>query len=176
MKNRLLTAGAVVLLLLSWPLALRKTKDAIRLNHELSLKSEQATDLSYNPGYLRDKNQMLDHLVSQYRADSAGWKDELWLKASGIASARGASVAYTPGQLRVQADTSSADILRQSISFGGDYRKLVSLLDTLEKVRETGFASSAKFETQKSRNVEESDKLYMKVVFEVIKNKKSKEL
>ena len=164
-KNRLLLAGALLLLILSWPLALRKTSDAIALNHQLSLKNEDKSNLSYNPAYLNQKGRVLEQLVARYTLDSAGWKNELWLKASGAASAKGLSVSYNPELLKALADTGNTDILRQSISFGGDYRKLVALLDTLEKMECVGFVSSAKFERVKNMNAEGGDKLHLKVVF-----------
>lgn len=164
-KNRLLLAGALLLLMLSWPLALRKTSDAIALNRQLSLKNEDKSNLSYNPAYLNQKGRVLEQLVSRYTLDSAGWKNELWLKASGAASAKGISVSYTPDLLKSLADTGSTKTLRQSISFGGDYRKLVALLDTLEKMEGVGFVSSAKFERVKNMNAEGGDKLHLKVVF-----------
>ncbi len=168
-KNRLLLLGAALLLLLSWPLALRKTFDSISLHHDLNRRRADKSDLSYNPQYLSEKDRTLDHLLSRYTLDSAEWKNEFWLKVSGAATGKGITVNYTPEQMKLMADTGKSKVIRQNISFSAGYGKLMALLDTLERMEGVGFVSSAKFERVKNMNAEGGDKLYLRTVFGVVR-------
>lgn len=167
-KNHLLTAGTVVLLLLCWPLAFRKTIDALSLNRKLSLLDEDKGKLSFNPEYLEQKHRVLSKLVASYTIDSAQWKNEFWLNVSRSAAGKGIAVSYTPEQAKEQDKDKDSKVIRQSILFGADYRHLVTLLDTLEKMKGVGFITSAKFDKVKGIHTEGNDKLILKTVFSVL--------
>jgi len=167
-RNRLLLIAWVLILLLSWPLALKKTWEEIDLNKELKGKGEEIL-LSYNPNHLKEKEEVLESLLTRYTLDSAEWKNEFWMKVSGAASRSRVSVNYNPDVRSLMPAADSA-IMNQRISFEGDYRNLVLLMDTLEKTQGVGFLRSASFKKVKSRGGEVEDKLYLNLVFGVLKN------
>lgn len=167
-RNRLLLIASGLVMLLSWPLALKKTWQEIGLNKELKGKGEEAL-LSYNPNHLREKEKVLGSLLTRYTLDSVQWRNEFWMKVSGAASRSRVSVNYNPdlGSLTSTADSA---LMNQRISFEGDFRNLVLLMDTLEKTQGVGFLRSASFKKVKSRSAEVKDKLYLNLVFGALKN------
>lgn len=167
LRNRLLLIASGLILLLSWPLALKKTWEEIRLNKELKGKGEE-TLLSFNPNHLKEKEEVLESLLIRYTLDSAESKNEFWMKVSGAASRSGVSVNYNPDVRSVTLAADSA-MMNQQISFEGDYRNLVLLMDTLEKTEGVGFLRSASFKKAKSRSAEVEDKLYLNLVFGALK-------
>ena len=170
-KNRLLLVGAVVLVLLSWNMAFRKTYDAIVLNEDLKQKLETKSDLSINPHYLNQKHEVLNGALSAYNLDSAEWKNEFWLKVSRIASQKEVSVIYNPSVNTVRSD-SAGQVAKQEIAFKGDFKKLVTLLDSLEKLKKAGFISSSRFLKEKKQNMPESQNLRLDASFGIIPNGK----
>ena len=166
-KNRLLLAGAVVLALLSWNMAFRKTYDAIVFNEDLKQKVVTKSDLSINPHYLNQKHEVLNGALSAYTLDSAEWKNEFWLKVSRIASQKEVSVIYNPSVNKARSD-SAGQVAKQEIAFKGDFKKLVTLLDSLEKMKGVGFISSSRFLKEKKQNMSESEMVELKALFGII--------
>src|SRR5471030_199213 len=69
-KEYWLVAGAIVLLLVCYQLSFKETIQAFELNDRLKTQLNQASDLSYQPGYLERKAQNLDRLLNRYQMDS----------------------------------------------------------------------------------------------------------
>jgi hypothetical protein len=166
-KNRLLLAGAVVLTLLSWNLAFRKTYDAINLNAELNKKLDQKSDLSVNPHYLKQKHQVLNRVLKQYTLDSAEWKNDFWLNVSRVAAHKEVSINYNPSATRALSDSVS-HIAKEEIAFKSDFKKLVTLLDSLERMKGAGLISSTRFQKEKKLNISEAENLYLKASFSIV--------
>jgi len=166
-RSRLLLIASGLIMLLSWPLALKKTWQEIALNKELKGKDE-GNLLSYNPNHLKEKQEILGSLLTRYTLDSAEWKNEFWMKVSGAASRSKISVNYNP-DLRSSTSVPDSALMNQRISFVADYRDLVLLMDTLEKTQGVGFLCSASFKKVKSRRAEVEDKLYLNLVFGALK-------
>ncbi|HEY0056807.1 MAG TPA: hypothetical protein VGB63_15760 [Pedobacter sp.] len=159
--------GALFLTLLSWNLAFRKTIKAISLNNELHQKADKKNDLSQNPGYLNRKHRVLNVLLKQYTLDSAEWKNDFWLKVSGIAASKEVRISYNP-LLKQDLSDSTSRVLKQEISFEGDYKKMVILLDSLEKTASTGFICSSNFKKGKQGNNLDVEKLTLNAVFGIV--------
>ncbi|MFD2162284.1 hypothetical protein ACFSJU_07755 [Paradesertivirga mongoliensis] len=169
-KNRILLAGALILALLSWNLAFRKTYDAMSLNSELVSKVEQKNDLSVNPDYLNRKQQVLNQVVRQYTLDSAEWSSDFWLKVSKAAALKDVSVNYNPSATKALSDSAS-QIAKQDIAFKGEFKKLVTLLDSLERMKGAGLVASSKFVKEKKLNMAQSESLYLRTSFAIIQER-----
>jgi transcriptional/translational regulatory protein YebC/TACO1 len=167
LKNKLLISGVVLLAILSWNLAFRKTYNAIALNSELRNKMERKSDLSINPDYLKRKHQVLSQVLKHYTLDSTQWKNDFWLKVSRVAASKEVSITYNPSAYKAKGDSVS-QIVKQEIAFKADFKKLVSLLDSLERIEGVGFITSSIFLKEKKLNIEEAENLYLKTSFGIV--------
>ena len=167
-KNYLLAGICLVLVLLCWQLAFKKTFAAVALNHELELKDQDKSAMAYNPNYLEQKHKVLGQLLSRYTVDSVAWKNDFWLAISRISELNRVNVEYNPGKLKLLGDSSDVTA-RQNISFEGDYGNLVRLLDSLEKTKGIGLISSLGFRTKKKQGFDALQKLYLDCSISVIK-------
>lgn len=162
-RNRVLLVAAGLIIVISWPLALKKTWQEIALNGELKGKGGDAL-LSFNPNHLKEKQEVLGSLLTRYTLDSAEWRNEFWLKVSAAAARSGVSVDYNP-DLRTVLPAADSVLMNQRISFVGEYKNLVLLMDTLERAQGVGFLRSASLKKVKSRSAEVEDRLYLNLVF-----------
>jgi hypothetical protein len=167
-KNKLLIFGMILLLLLSWNLALKKTYEAILLNRQLSKANQEANNLSSNPEYLKRKAVALTHILNRYQVDSSEWKNGFWLNVSAVVANRGLEVIYQPEKNSLVRDSASTE-LKQSIQFRGEFKGLVQLLDSMERSKGLGKIVSARFEKEK-RDFSETatEKIILKTDFRAI--------
>jgi hypothetical protein len=170
-KNRLLGVAAVLLAVLCWNLAFKKTFDSIVLNRELNRKTDQKNDLSVNTHFLKQKQEIIRKALNQYTLDSAEWRNEFWLKVSRAAASKGVGINYNPLAQRPLSDSVSS-IARQEITFRGDFKRLVTLLDSLEKAGAVGFVSSSRFRKEKKLNIAGPENLYLNTSFSILQNAK----
>lgn len=166
-KNQLLILSMVIVLFIAWNLAFKNTFVAIELNNTLNSQNRDAQNLSYNASYMAEKSFLLDSIVSRYKVDSAGWKNSFWTNVSRSIASPDISVIYQPDD-KYKDEESSSTIERQHITFDADYKKLVILLDSLQKKNEAGYISSVSFNTTKKNRSEGAASVKMKVVFSVV--------
>jgi len=167
-KNKLLLPAVIVLLLLSWNLAFKKTYDAIVLNRQLNKASTEASDLSDNPDFLKRKAEVLTLVLNRYKVDSSDWNNEFWLNVSSAAVNRGLEVIYRPEKNALKTDSVQTG-LNQSIQFRGEFKGLVQLLDTLEKSKGLGKIVSIRFEKEKRDfSDDRPEKILLKTDFRAI--------
>jgi hypothetical protein len=155
-KNKLLIAGAILLLLLSWLFAFTKTYHAITLNKKLKQVAVEKNNLAYNPEYLKKKLTAINNILDKYSVDSTEWKNEFWLNISSLASKQSLDVIYQPENNLTITDSAS-NKLKQSIQFRGNYHNLIRLLDTLEKSKGLGRIVSARFVKEKKEFNDKGD-------------------
>ncbi len=142
-KNALLAASTLLLLLLSWNLAFRKTASEWLRHRELMAATNSNAALADQPGYLRSLNGQLDRLLDSYRVDSMTWKSDLWLTASNIAEQKQIEVDFEPAA--TPSLNAQTPVMQQTIRFSGHFVQLVALVDTLEKITGNGQVSSLHF-------------------------------
>lgn len=166
-KNKLLIAIAIILFILSWKFAFKKTYDAFVLHQEFSVKAQDDNLLAFNPAYITEKSNILNKLLGKYTIDSAQWQNTFWLKASGAVSSADVKVIYQPEQKHVGDSTSA--LARQAISFEGNFKNLVLILDSLSKTTELGYLTAAQLRKVEQRS-EELQMLQLKTTFSIIKS------
>ena len=167
-KNYLLLVATTILLIASWQLAFKKTVDAITLNHKLSTQSEDKANLTFNPEYLNQKSQTLDRVLKKYTLDSVEWADDFWLNTSRIAATKDIRIDFHPDGLKNLSPDSASVISRQTISFEGDYKNLVVLLDSVQKTDKVGFITSSVFKKDDKRMQTEPAKLTLQLIFSIV--------
>src|ERR1700761_5638169 len=95
-KEYLLYCGTVLLLLLGYQLALKKTIEALQINRNLNRQLSQSTDVSAEPGYQERKNVHLDQIIGLYKADTIDFRSNIISSITQIADKEHVSVAAVP--------------------------------------------------------------------------------
>ena len=139
-RNKLLLAGASVMLVLAWFLAFQKTYDAYRENKRLNqlVGKEISNSTQYD---FEQKSKILDSLTKVYQSDSAVWNDSFLSEASRAINSPGIQVYFN----NVQKNTvlvDSAAIKTKSLTLKGDYRSIVASVAELEKINTLGYLST----------------------------------
>src|SRR5260221_6065529 len=95
-KEYLLIAAAIVLLLLSYQLAFKKTIEAWQINKHLKAQLFEATNLSYQPAYLERKNKNLTNIIGHYKTDTVAFRSNIISTISSIAEKENVKLSEVP--------------------------------------------------------------------------------
>ncbi len=146
---------------LTWVFAIQKTFDEIRLHSDLEQKIRHSGDLAQNPDYLMARSKRLRQAVNRYRVDSLDWHNEFWIRMSSLTAGKRIDLIY----MREKDNTvDSTRVRSQGISFRGNFRDLVLLIDTAEKINHIGRISHIRMYFSKSK-AEAPDKITMDLKF-----------
>ncbi|WP_343536111.1 hypothetical protein [Sphingobacterium thalpophilum] len=139
-RNKLLFAGAGIILVLAWFLAFQKTYEAYRENKRLHqlIGKEISNSTQYDFGR---RSSMLDSLTSVYQTDSAVWNDNFLSEASRAVNSPQIQV-YFNNAVRNTMQTDTASVKTKSLTIKGDYRAIVASVAELEKISTLGFLST----------------------------------
>ena len=160
-KEYLLIAGTILLLLLSYRLALKHTIEAWQAHGELQAKLTRSTDLSYQPGYLERKSANIDKIISQYRADTAEFRSNIINTISSMAEKENVKLTEVPVQdISYRTD----HFMIEKLGFEGDYFSLVRLAHGLQLTSNIGIVRS---EQWKMTTVNVSSKQMKQMVLEI---------
>jgi hypothetical protein len=166
-KGYLLIAGAMVLLLLSYQLAIKKTIEAWQVNRQLNAQLEQAVGLSYQPAYLERKDANLTALIKQYQTDTVAFRSNAISAIAAVAEKEQVKLSEVPlqdplfhtGQFNVQ-----------KLDFEGSFFALTRVLDKLQRTAGIGTVRSATYKLSVTRaNGDEIKKLVLEVYLETVK-------
>lgn len=150
-RNKLLYAGAGLMLLLGWILAFQKTYNAYQINTQLS--AQVGNDVSHNAQYqLVSKAKIMDSLVKVYQTDSTSWNDNFLSNASRAVNSPAIQVYFNnrPAKgAQLQSDTTA--VRNKTLTIKGDYRAIVQSINELEKITTLGYLSAVnlKMDTKK---------------------------
>jgi len=147
-KNKLLLPATAVIILLCWFLAFSKTFEAIQINRQLTGQIANDEDISFNPAHTERKLAALNSILKSYRVNEAEWSNQLWMKASAIAMKQGVGIDYTMTKPVAEPDTTSLGV-KETLYCYGDYRQLVQLVDTLERIPAIGKISALQIKAPK---------------------------
>lgn len=162
-KKLLLIGGGMLLFLMAYQFAFKKTIEAVKLNSQL--KQDQKTDkyLQYNPDYSNRKNKVLDEIINTYKVDSIKYQDQFWISVSDVLSDKNIGLIYTSTTPAEQENHSN--ILRKNIKLKGNFLVLTALLDSLESRKSIGNVSSL---IMRKERVGEGDRILLQVHFAAI--------
>jgi hypothetical protein len=166
-KEYLLIAAAIVLLLLGYQLALKKTIEAWQVNKRLKTQLTQAADLSYQPAYLERKNNNLTNIINRYKADTVAFRSNIISVISSIAEKENIKLSEVP----VQDPLYHMDqFIIQKMDFEGTYFALTKVLKQLQGTTGVGLIRSVDYKVTGQRsNADEAKKLIMEVYLETVK-------
>lgn len=160
--EHLLALATILLLMLGYQLAFKKTIGANRLNRELRSASAQPQDLSYQLAYLERKVQNLERILQRYALDSIAFRSHALGVIASIAEKTGVTLTGVP----VQDPSDHTTLFRvQRLDFEGDYFSLLRMLQLLQSQPGIGVLRSLKFKTTRS-NADKNEKLTLEVYME----------
>ena len=165
-KEYLFIVSVIILLLISYQLAFKKTVEAWQINKQLKVQIAQASDLSIQPAYLDRKNANLSKIIGFYKTDTAGFRSNIISTISLIAEKQNVKLSEVPLQDPLYHNDK---FIIQKLSFEGDFFDLAKVLDQLEKTKGIGVSRSVSFKKMKGNPNNNVDKLTLDVYFETIK-------
>lgn len=172
-KNKLLIAGAILGLLIIWVLALQPTMELIRLNGELTESS--ALDATFDPVHKEKEIAVLKSVLKSYQVEEEDWRSNLWMNVSAVAIKSDIDLEYFKSKPALAGDSSIYKT--ETISFYGDYIKLVKLLDTLEKLKGLGRISTIQMKGPEERLVgKRAEQCLLKIEWRALPKLKNKDL
>jgi hypothetical protein len=153
----------MILLIICYQLAFKKTIGAWQLNKRLKSQLEQSSDVSIQPGYTARKNTNLDRILDLYRADTMNFRSNTISKISSVAEAENVKLAEVPNQDPIYFN---AGFRIQKLDFEGDYFSLMKVFQRLGQTKEAGIIRSAVFKGKRETDSEKAKKLIMELYFE----------
>jgi len=167
-KEYLFVASVIILLLIGYQFAFKKTLEAWQISRQLKAQIAQAADLSIQPAYLDRKNANLSKIIGFYKTDTVAFRSNMINTISSIAEKENVKLSEVPLQDPLYR---SAKFIIQKLSFEGDFFALTRVLNQLEKTKEIGVLRSVAFRKPKSNaNDNNAGKLALDVYLEAIRD------
>jgi len=164
-KEYLLVAAAILLLLISYQLAFKKTIEAWQLNTGLKHQLAQSTDVSYQPGYLERKNANLSNILKLYKADTVDFRSNIIGTISAIAEKENVKLTGVPTQ---DPFYHTPQFIIQKLDFEGDYFALIKTLKQLQGAKGIGLVRAVTFKTSViNSSSDKAKKLLLEVYLEM---------
>jgi hypothetical protein len=169
-REYLLVAATVIILIICYQLAFKRTIEAWQINRQLKTQMTQSSDLSIQPGYIERKNTNLSRILDLYQADTLNFRNEAVSKISSIAEAENVKLAEVPNQDQT---FHIAEFSIQRLSFEGDYSSLVKTIGDLQHAKGIGILRSAIIKKVKSHTTNDAaPKLVLQVYLEMTEAQK----
>jgi hypothetical protein len=164
-KEYLLVVAALLLLLLSYQLAFKKTIEAWRINHHLKAQLAQATDVAVQPGYLQRQNSNLSKIINRYKTDTVAFRSNIISNISSIAEKEHVKLIEVP----VSNPAYHTDqLIIQRLNFEGDFFALTKVFSELQSAPNIGMVRAATYKLT-GLNSNEAKKLVLEVYLETVK-------
>jgi hypothetical protein len=166
-REYLLIAASIVLLLLCYQLAFKKTMEAWQINKELKAQISQAADLSFQPAYLERKNNNLSKIIALYKTDTVAFRSNTISAISSIAEKEDVKLSEVP----LQDPLYHADqFIIQKLNFEGSFFALTKVLNQLQATSGIGVVRAATYKVTGTRSgVDDIKKLVLEVYLETVK-------
>ena len=164
-KEYLLVAGTIILLLLCYQFAFKKTIVAWQLNKQLKGRLAQSSDLAVQPAYLLRKSANLSKILDRYRADTVEFRSNAINQIAAIAQGENVKLSEVPLTDPVY---HTDKFIIQKVDFEGDFFALTKVFNRLQAIKEIGVIRSAAYRTVTVRSVNnEFKKLILEVYIEI---------
>ena len=160
-KEYLFFSGIVLMAIIGYQLAFKRTIAAWQLNHKLKDQLSSSMNLSYQPDYQKRKNANLDRINERYQADTLTFRTNSINIISGIAAKHNVKLSEVP--MQDQAFHSDKFII-QKLTFEGDYSLLTKMLHDLHDARNIGVIRSATYRLSKAEEKMVMIDIYMEIL------------
>lgn len=166
-KKYLLAGGILLLCLICYQLAFKKTLEAWQTHKELNERLAGTDQLHYQPGYLQRKQRNLDNLLARYKADLLTFKNKSLTTIALIAARENVRLSEAPMQ---SVGLNTQNTLIQKITLQGDYFALTKTVSAIQTTNSVGMIRSVNFHLPKNNNSSSVEMgLFVDIYLEVVK-------
>jgi hypothetical protein len=166
-KEYLLIAASIVLLLLCYQFAFKRTIEAWQINKHLKAQLAQAADLSYQPAYLERKNNNLSKIIARYKTDTVAFRSNTISIISSIAEKENVKLSEVPLQDPLY---HTDKFIVQKLNFEGSFFALTKVLNQLLATSGIGSVRAATYKVVGLRQGnDDAKKLVLEVYLETVK-------
>jgi hypothetical protein len=166
-KEYLLLAASVLLLIISYQFAFKRTLNAWQLHNRLNKQLSQSVNMQDQPSYLERKAHNLDQIIDLYKTDTTIFRSNTISAIASIAEKENVKLSEVPIQDPVYNNNT---FVVQKLDFDGDYFALTKMLSDLQSAKGLGVPRSAAFKSVRAKaNEEDSKKLILEVFLETVK-------
>lgn len=148
-KEYLLLAASLVMLVICYQLAFKKSIDAWHQHRQLALQAAQSVSGSFQPGYSERKSANISKVLNLYKADTVNFRSNIISRISLVAEKGNVKLAEVPAD---DPSLHNNKIIRQKLAFEGDYFSLVKTLNELQKTPEIGVIRSVDLKSAPSND------------------------
>jgi hypothetical protein len=163
-KRYTLVAGTLLLLVISYQFAFKKTLGEWTIHRQLQAQTLQSTDIGFQPDYLERKHANLQRILAAYQTDSAVFRSNLVAAVAQIAQVQQVRLTGVPPQ---SVEPIGSPFILQQVNLEGSYPALLKVFDQLQATPNIGIIRSAKIQSIKD-NVSGIAKLVMTLSFQAI--------
>jgi len=166
-KDYILGISALLLLVLSYEFAFKKTIEAWQINKKLKSELIQSADLGVQPAYIERKNNNLSKVLGLYKADTVAFRNNTINTISAIAEKENVKLSGVPLQDPL---FYNEKFTVQKLSFSGRYFDLTKAFAQIEKTSGIGRIRSATYRILPPQQAGGPDKiLSLELYFEIVK-------
>jgi len=150
-KEYLLLAASVVMLVICYQLAFKKSIEAWHQHRQLASQAAQSVSGSFQPAYSERKSANISKILNLYKADTVNFRSNIIGRISSIAEKENVKLAEVPAD---DPSLHNNKIIHQKLAFEGDYFSLVKTLNELQKTPEIGVVRSIDLKSAPSNSNE----------------------
>ena len=166
-KEYLLIIASLLLLIISYQLAFKKTIEAWQVHSHLKKELSQSAGLDLQPAYLERKNHNIDQIIGLYKTDTVAFRSNAISTIASIAEKEDVKLSGVPTQDPIY---QTNKFIIQKLDFEGDYFALTRMFNQLQSTIGIGMCRSAAFKVLTTRtSTDEVKKLVLEVYLEAVK-------
>lgn len=163
-KKHVLILATIVMVLISYNLAFKKTYEAWQQYSQLKTQLNSSANLALQPGYVIRKRRNLDSVLAMYKTDTTTFRNNTLSRIAIIAEKENVRLNEVPTDDPI---LHTDKFILQRLEFEGDFFSLTRVLNDLQSVSNIGLVRSIEYKTVKAANLTDK-KLSMDVYIEMI--------
>lgn len=167
-KEYWLACGIIVLLLLSYQLAFKKTIEAWQSNRNLNRQLARFADISSEPQYQERKNKNLSSTINLYKTDTTEFRSNVIVVITRIAEKEHVKLVEVPTRDPL---FYSSEFMILKLKLEGDYFSLTKVFDLLNRVKGIGVVRSATYRSASITSGNRKEERLMLELYFIILNK-----
>jgi hypothetical protein len=160
-------ATGLILAFASYQFAFKNTIVAWQINHQLKDSLNRFANITYQPDFLKRKNENLNQLLNKYKADTVTLRNNIINSIAIVADKMNVKLAGVPVEDK---DFHTNYFIVEKLDFEGSYFDLCKMVNALQTTPNIGYIRSASWKVTKKRTADaEQKKLTLEIYLEVIK-------
>jgi hypothetical protein len=165
-KEYLFIASVIIILLIGYQFAFKKTLEAWQISKQLKAQIAQASDLSIQPAYLDRKNANLSKIIGFYKTDTVAFRSNIINTISSIAEKEQVKLSEVP--LKDPLFHNDKFIV-QKLSFEGNFFTLTKVLNQLQLTTGIGMVRSVTYKIPREKSGANGERNILEIYLELAK-------